>query len=70
MNQKWEYASVEWLWDTGSIRCDLPDGQTLKAEGTYPEVVQTLTSLGHERWEVATCVSGGNWLFWTLKRAV
>ena len=63
-----EYATVEWLWDSGAIRADLPGGQTLNAQGEYAAVVQMLNKLGEEHWEVATCATNTNWLFWTLKR--
>lgn len=68
MNQKLEYATMEWLWDTGSIRVNLPHNIESKYEGFYPEVANTLTELGQDGWEVTTCTSAGNWLFWTLKR--
>ena len=66
--QKWEYCTVEWLWNQQSIRCNLPGGDELTQGGSYNEVVEFLTSLGSEGWEVASCTAGGNWLFWTLKR--
>jgi hypothetical protein len=66
--QQWEYAVVEWLWDVNSLRVNLPGGAEEKLNGSYVEVVSTLTSLGREGWEVVGCVAAGNWLFWTLKR--
>jgi hypothetical protein len=69
-NQKWEYASVEWLWQAGSIRCNMPSGEESKDTGSYTEVVQTLSRLGQEGWEVATCVAGGDWIYWTLKKSI
>jgi hypothetical protein len=65
---RFEYATVEWLWDSGNLRVDLPGGETKTAKGTYPAVVEILTSLGHDDWEVVTCATQANWLFWTLKR--
>ena len=70
MNTRFEYATLEWLWDSGNIRVNLPHNVENKTSGTYPEVVNMLGTLGQDRWEVATCTSGGNWLFWTLKREV
>ena len=64
----WQYATVEWLWDTHALRTNLPGGQEAASQGTYAEVVETLNQLGSDGWEVATCVSNANWLFWTLKR--
>jgi len=69
MNTKLEYAVLEWLWDTGSIRVNLPGNKEELSEGTYAEIVATLSKLGKEGWEVCSCVAGSNWLFWTLKRA-
>ncbi|MBU0493531.1 MAG: hypothetical protein KKA73_28720 [Chloroflexi bacterium] len=64
----WEYCIVEWLWDAGNIRCTLPAGGGFQKPGSYAELVDVLTDLGHDGWEVASCAAGGNWLFWTLKR--
>jgi hypothetical protein len=36
--------------------------------GSYAQVVELLTSLGQQGWEVATCGGAANWLLWTLKR--
>lgn len=69
MEQKrWEYATVEWIWDQGSLRLNLPDGNEIKQMGSYPEVVTFLSDMGRDGWEVATCVAVNNWLYWTLKR--
>lgn len=65
---RFDYATVEWLWDVGALRADLPGGKTLTGKGEYPAVVDLLGKPGNEGWEVATCVSSSNWLFWTLKR--
>ncbi len=65
---KFEYAVVEWLWDSGNLRADLPGGETRSGKGSYPAVVEMLTALGREDWEVVSCVANANWLFWTLKR--
>jgi hypothetical protein len=65
-----EYAIVEWLWDNNSIRVNTPDGEEKRSEGTYIEVVSTLTELGKDGWDVASCVANGNWIFWTLKRNI
>lgn len=65
---RFEYATLEWLWDVGALRADLPGGRTDNANGNYAAVVDMLTKLGRDGWEVATCVAAANWLFWTLKR--
>ncbi len=65
---KFEYATVEWLWDSGNLRADLPGGETRNGKGSYPAVVEMLTAMGREDWEVVSCVTNANWLFWTLKR--
>ncbi|MFB9964938.1 hypothetical protein ACFFOP_20370 [Sinosporangium siamense] len=64
----YEFATVEWLWDNGSLRVNLPGGSESKLSGSYNEVVALLSDLGSQGWDVATCTSGGNWLFWTLRR--
>jgi hypothetical protein len=68
MAKRLEYATLEWLWDMHELRVNLPQNQEHKSKGTYNEVVAVLTTLGNEGWEAVTCTSGGNWLFWTLKR--
>jgi hypothetical protein len=65
---KYEYATLEWLWDSSNLRANLPNNQEIKVAGSYAEVVNLLTQLGSQGWDVVTCTSGGNWLFWTLKR--
>jgi S-methylmethionine-dependent homocysteine/selenocysteine methylase len=65
---KYEYATVEWLWDAGALRADLPGGKSLTSKGEYAAVVEMLTQLGRDEWEVVTCATNANWLFWTLKR--
>ncbi|WP_299453006.1 hypothetical protein [uncultured Microscilla sp.] len=69
-NQRFEYASVEWLWDSSNLRCNLPNGEEFTRTGTYGEVVTMLTELGSEGWDVASCVANSNWLYWTLKRVI
>lgn len=68
--ERWEYAIVEWLWDQDHIRYFLPDGQRFALKGSYSEVVNLLTKLGREGWEVVGNTSTGNWVFWTLKRPI
>ena len=70
MAMRYEYATMEWLWDTNSIRINLPHGKEKTQSGAYAEVVNELTALGSDGWDASTCTSGGNWLFWTLKRAL
>ncbi|GAA2719436.1 hypothetical protein [Actinocorallia aurantiaca] len=64
----YEFATLEWLWDGGSIRVNLPGDQERMFSGGYNEVVSILSDLGGQGWDVATCAAGGNWLFWTLRR--
>jgi hypothetical protein len=67
--QTWEYCTVEWLWNDSNIRVTRPIQSDDFQKGSYAEVVQTLTQLGSEGWEVASCAGTANWLFWTLKRS-
>lgn len=69
-NPRFEYASLEWLWDSGNLRCNLPSGEEFTRTGTYGEVVNTLTELGNDGWDVASTVANSNWIYWTLKRAI
>jgi hypothetical protein len=34
------------------------------------EVTMALSELGGKGWEVTTSVTAGNWVLWTLKRAL
>ena len=70
MNLSWEYCIVEWLWDFGRIQYFLPDGQQGEEEGSYPQVVEVLSQLGRDGWEVVGNTASSNWVFWTLKRPV
>jgi len=67
---KFEYASLEWLWDAGSLRVNLPNGKEDTSAGSYPEVVKILTKLGSEGWEVVASAAQANWIYWTLKRQI
>jgi hypothetical protein len=65
---KWEYCTLEWLWNSSQIKINFPSGREKLSQGSYHEIVNTLNELGAEGWEAVNCVSGGNWLYWTLKR--
>lgn len=51
------YATMEWLWDSSHIRVNLPDGNEIKTQGSYAEVVAELNRLGSlylcVRWKLA-----------------
>ncbi|GLZ37227.1 hypothetical protein [Actinokineospora sp. NBRC 105648] len=64
----YEFGTIEWMWGNGTIRLNLPGGVEQTQNGGYQEVVDVLTGLGRQGWDVATCAAGGNWLFWTLRR--
>jgi hypothetical protein len=68
MAKNFEYASLEWLWDSSGFRLNLPGNNEKSSAGSYNELVSLMNELGREGWEIATCASGGNWLFWTFKR--
>lgn len=55
---KFEYATLEWLWDGSSVRVNLPGGEEKTSSGSYKEVVETLSELGSKGWEVVSCVAG------------
>lgn len=70
MDQRFEYASVEWLWDSSNIRINLPNGEEHKTTGTYGEVVATMNEMGQNGWDIASCAAQSNWIYWTMKRSV
>ena len=61
-----EYAIIEWLWEEGSIRVNLPGNNEKFYQGSYNELVEVFNRLGAEGWQTSTCTSAGNWIFWTL----
>lgn len=65
---RWEYASVEWIWDQNSLRVDLPGGETQSETGSYAELNALLNRMGAEGWEAVSSAPSANWIFWTLKR--
>lgn len=65
--QKQEYATLEWLWDSNQLRINYSGCEEI-TKGSYAEVIATLNKLGETGWQVCACVSGGNWLFWTLNK--
>jgi hypothetical protein len=69
-NVQFEYATLEWLWDSNSIRINLPNEEEVKAQVSYKEIVNILNDLGQNKWQVVSNVAGGNWLFWTLMRRI
>ncbi|SDH57111.1 hypothetical protein SAMN05421505_11853 [Sinosporangium album] len=64
----YEFATMEWIWDHGSIRLNLPGGIERMYSGSFNEVVAILSDLGGQGWDVASTAANGNWLFWTLRR--
>jgi hypothetical protein len=65
---RWEYATLEWVWEAGSIRLNLPGSNESLREGSYNEVVALLCELGRDCWEVSTTVASADWIYWTLRR--
>jgi hypothetical protein len=35
MPDQWYYATVEWVWSQGAIRCNLPGAQETHRTGSY-----------------------------------
>ncbi|WP_242614333.1 hypothetical protein [Actinomadura roseirufa] len=64
----YEFATIEWLWDEHAIRINLPGGDERRLNGNYNELVAVLCDLGRYGWDVASSTSGGNWVFWTMRR--
>ena len=67
MAGKWSYASVEWVWAGSQIRMNFPGQEEQHRQGSYQEVVELLTMLGGQGWEVCGCVAVADWMYWTLK---
>ena len=65
---KFEYSTIEWLWQDSSIRVNLPGNEEKMFQGSYSVLVEVFNNLGNDGWEIVTCTSAGNWIFWTLKR--
>jgi hypothetical protein len=45
---KFEYATVEWLWDAQTFRVNLPGNREKQSEGSYAQLVNLFTELGQE----------------------
>jgi hypothetical protein len=70
MGDQWYYGSVEWIWTDSRIRCNLPGQPETHRTGSYQEVVEFLSHLGTQGWEVVTCVGVGDWIYWTIRYRV
>ncbi|TYC10089.1 hypothetical protein FXF65_32910 [Actinomadura syzygii] len=64
----YEFGTIEWLWDQETIQVNLPGDYEEMYHGNHKEIVTLLSDLGSQGWDVASCSSTGNWLFWTLRR--
>jgi hypothetical protein len=72
-----EHATIEWYWQAPSgieappsFVIFYPDGTSERRLGSNVEVTQALTELGRKGFEAVACVTSGNWILWTLKRAL
>jgi hypothetical protein len=63
-----EYLTLEWLWDSSSLRITSPIQPEKDLQGSYQEVVDILTSLGNQGWKVCGYVTNANWIFRTMKK--
>ncbi len=70
MADQWQYASLEWLWADSSIRINVPGVPEQHLRGSYQEVVEALSGLGMQRWEICGSIGVADWVYWTLKRKV
>jgi hypothetical protein len=68
MSKFFEYAAMEWIWNVAQITTYMPGNKVFKISGSYPEIVIELNKLGQEGWEISSCTSSGNWIFWTFKK--
>ena len=48
MRTAWEYASVEWIWNANKLRCTRAGVPDQLADGSYNELMQMLSWLGHD----------------------
>lgn len=65
---RWEYCTLEWLWDVHRITLFLAGGSEQSFAGSYATLTDLLNELGRDCWEVCDSSCGANWVFWTLKR--
>lgn len=68
--KKFEYATVEWLWDSGDLKINFGNFIEEKETGSYSELVNLLNRLGEVGWEVVSSATNANWVYWTLKREI
>lgn len=67
MARQWYYATLEWVWTASAMRLNIPGQPESLRTGSYQEVVELLTQLGMQGWEVVGCVATGDWVYWTLQ---
>ncbi|MFC1975402.1 hypothetical protein ACFLXQ_03270 [Chloroflexota bacterium] len=68
--KEWEYCTLNWIWSDSDIRLTLPNVEESFEKGNHKEIVQMLTNLGKDGWEIVGCVGVANWILWTLKRPI
>ncbi len=66
--KRFEYLTVEWLWDSGSLKVNYGNALEENERGSYDELVNLLNRLGRERWELVGTTANANWVFYTMKR--
>ncbi len=68
--KRFEYATVEWLWDSGNLKINYGNRIEETEQGSYNELLNLLNRKGREGWEVVSSSASANWIFWTLKREI
>jgi len=68
--KRFEYATVEWLWDSGNLKINYGNRIEETEQGSYNELLNLLNRKGREGWEVVSSSASTNWIFWTLKREI
>jgi hypothetical protein len=65
---RYEFGAVAWSPSRDKGTLNLPGTAEKSYEGGIEKIVEVLTDLGHQGWDVATCATGGRWLIWTIRR--
>ncbi|CAM3492191.1 hypothetical protein KIPE111705_10975 [Kibdelosporangium persicum] len=65
---RYEFGTVTWSasYDKGTVT--LPGTAETSHRGGMEKIVEVLSDLGNQGWDVATCATGGRWLIWTVRR--
>ncbi|ALG10405.1 hypothetical protein [Kibdelosporangium phytohabitans] len=64
----YEFGMVTWSISRDKGTVNLAGTAERLCRGGVSDIVEVLTGLGHEGWDVAACTTGRDYLIWTMRR--